>query len=149
MCCSTAQHCWTRTTSTHPHSREYTYVQLFAMHHFWGGRASLKSSCINFRSELSTIATLMFVVLHVLLNNFALLNPVQSYHLHTHQYTICIILQCTAFKDVENPWKVYDTFNGSRHCLLKSCQMKIKMLNNLHVNKYTTFFAVHITNPLL
>ena len=83
MCCSTAWHCWTLTTSTHPHSREYTEVQPFVMHRFWGGRASLKSLCINFRSELSTIATLMFAVLHVLLNNFSLLYDVQSYHLHT------------------------------------------------------------------
>ena len=83
MCCSTAWHCWTLTTSTHPHSREYTEVQPFVMHRFWGGRASLKSLCINFRSELSTIATLMFAVLHVLLNNFSLLYDIQSYHLHT------------------------------------------------------------------
>ena len=43
-----------------------------------------KILCINFGGELSTLATLMFVVL---LNNFALLNPVQSYHLHARQYT--------------------------------------------------------------
>ena len=84
MCCSTVRHCWTLTTSTLPHSCEYTDVQPFAMHHFQEGKASLKSLCINFTSELSTIATLMFVVL---LNSFALLNPVQSYHLHTRQYT--------------------------------------------------------------
>ena len=41
MWCSTAQHCWTLTTSTHPHSCEYTDVQPFAMHCFRGGRASL------------------------------------------------------------------------------------------------------------
>ena len=41
----------------------------------------------NFGGELSTIATLMFAVLHVLLNSFALLNPIQSYHLHACQYT--------------------------------------------------------------
>ena len=47
----------------------------------------MKSVCINFEGEVSTIATLMFVVLDVLLNNFALLNPVQLYHLHARQYT--------------------------------------------------------------
>ena len=41
MWCSIAQHCWTLTASPHPHSREYTDVQPFAMHHFWGGRVSL------------------------------------------------------------------------------------------------------------
>ena len=69
MCCSTAWHCWALTRGTHPHSREYTDMQPFVMHHFQGCRASLESLCINFRGELSTIATLMFTVLHVLLNN--------------------------------------------------------------------------------
>ena len=39
------------------------------MHRFQGCKASLKSLCINFGGELSTIATLMFAVLHVLLND--------------------------------------------------------------------------------
>ena len=52
----------------------------------WIHRPSLKSLCINFGGELSTIAILMFAVLHVLLNSFALLNHVQSYHLHARQY---------------------------------------------------------------
>ena len=68
------------TTRTHPHSREYTDVQPFVMHHFRRGRASLNWLCINFGGELSTVATLMFIVLHVLLNSFALFNPVQSIH---------------------------------------------------------------------
>ena len=68
------------TTSTHP--CEYIDVQPFALHHFRGGRASLNWLCINFGGELSTIATLMFIVLHVLLNSFTLLNLVQLYHLH-------------------------------------------------------------------
>ena len=55
----------------------------------------------NFEGDLSTIATLMFAVLHVLLNS------------SSHEYT-------------EHPWKVYDIFNGAQHCLLKSCQMKHK-----------------------
>ena len=41
----------------------------------------------NFGGELSTVATLMFVVLHMLLNSFTLLNPIQSYHLHACEYT--------------------------------------------------------------
>ena len=84
---SIARYCWTLTTSTHPHSHEYTDEQPFTMHHFRGGKASLKSLCINFGGELSTIATLMFAVLPVLLNSFALLNPVHLYHLHAYQYT--------------------------------------------------------------
>ena len=48
----------------------------------WKHRASLQNLCINFGGELPIIATLMFAVLHVLLNSFALLNLVQSYHLH-------------------------------------------------------------------
>ena len=77
---STSRHYWTLTTCTHPHSREYIDVQPFAMHHFRRGRAFLNWLCINFGGELSTVATLMFVVLHVLLNSFALFNPVQSIH---------------------------------------------------------------------
>ena len=53
----------------------------------WKHSASLQSLRINFGGELSTISTLMFAMLHVLLNSFALLNPVQSYHLHACQYT--------------------------------------------------------------
>lgn len=41
MSCSTTRYYWTLTTSTLPHSREYTDVQPFAMHRFRGGRASL------------------------------------------------------------------------------------------------------------
>ena len=92
----------------------------------WKHRASLQSLCINFGGESSTIATLMFAMLHVLLNSFALLNPVWSYHLHACQYTDMHLLQCTVFKDAEHPWKVYDTFNIARHYLVKSCQMKYR-----------------------
>ena len=59
-------------------------MQPFAMHHFQGCKATLKTLCINFGGELSTIATLMFTVL---LNSSALLNLIQSYHPHSHQYT--------------------------------------------------------------
>ena len=69
MCYSTARHCWALTRSTNPHSREYTDMQPFEMHRFQGCKASLESLCINFGGELSTITTLMFVVLHVLLND--------------------------------------------------------------------------------
>ena len=69
MCCLTARHCWALTRSTHPHSREYTNMKPFVMHRSQGCRASLESLCINVRGELSTIATLMFAVLHVLLND--------------------------------------------------------------------------------
>ena len=48
MWCSIAQHCWTLTTSPHPHSREYTDVQPFSMRRFWGGRASLNWFIIIF-----------------------------------------------------------------------------------------------------
>ena len=78
----------------------------------------------NFGGELSIVATLMFAVLHVLLNSFALLT-LSSHITYTHVNTkICILLQCTVFKDAEHSWKVYDTFNTARHCLVKSCQMK-------------------------
>ena len=69
MCYSTARHCWALTRSTHPHSRVYTDMQPFVMHRFQGCRASLESLCINFGGELSTIVTLMFAMLHVLLND--------------------------------------------------------------------------------
>ena len=44
-------------------------MQPFVMHRFQGCKASLESLCINFGGELSTIATLMFAMLYVLLNN--------------------------------------------------------------------------------
>ena len=49
------------------------------MHHFQGCRASLKSLCLNFGGELSTIATLMFVMLHMLFKSSALLSLDQKY----------------------------------------------------------------------
>ena len=73
--------------SYHLHACQYTDMHPFAMHRFQGGKASLNWLCINFGGELSTVATLIFAVLHVLLNSFALLNPIQSYHLHARQYT--------------------------------------------------------------
>ena len=48
---------------------EYTDMQPFVMHHFQGCKASLESLCINFGGELSTITTLLFAMLYVLLNN--------------------------------------------------------------------------------
>ena len=87
MCCSTARHCWALTRSTDPHSREYTDMQPFVMHSFQGCKASLESLCINFGGELSTIATLMFAVLHVLLNDL-----VRSLIFHW-VYTILFIQQ--------------------------------------------------------
>ena len=58
--------------SYHLCSREYTDMQPFAMHYFQNCKQ-------NFGGKLSTIATLMFVVLHVMLNNSALLNPDHKY----------------------------------------------------------------------
>jgi len=40
----------------------------------------------NFRDELSIVATLMFAILHVLLNGSALFHPVKSYHSHLYEY---------------------------------------------------------------
>ena len=112
--------------SYHPCSHEYTDMQSFAMLYdsmMWRIPQNCKQ---NFGGDLSTIATLMFAVLHVLLNNSSreytaslknlcinfgselstiarlMFTVLQSYHLHAHQYTICIILQCTAFKDAEH-----------------------------------------------
>ena len=94
MCCSTARHCWALTRSTDPHSREYTDMQPFVMHSFQGCKASLESLCINFGGELSTIATLMFAVLHVLLNNL-----VRSLIFHW-VYTILFIQQFRIFQQI-------------------------------------------------
>ena len=80
--------------STHPHSREYTDMQPFVMHHFQGCRTSLESLCINFGGELSTIATLMFAVLHVLLNDL-----VRSLIFHW-VYTILFIQQFWNFHQI-------------------------------------------------
>ena len=41
----------------------------------WKHKASFQSLCINFRGELSTIATLMFAMLHVLLNSLCTVEP--------------------------------------------------------------------------
>ena len=94
----------------------------------WKHRASLQSLCINFGGESSTIATLMIAVLHVLLYSIASHCWILSSHItYTHVNTqICILLQCTIFKNAEHPWKVYNTFNTAQHCLIKSCQMKNK-----------------------
>ena len=93
MCCSTARHYWALTRSNHPHSHEYTDMQPFVMQHFQGCRASLESLCINFGGELSTIATLMFAVLHMLLNSSTLFSHDQKYPstpMWIHKYvTLC------------------------------------------------------------
>ena len=94
MCCLTARHSWALPRSTHPHSREYTNMQPLIMHCFQGCKASLESSCINFGGELSTIATLMFAVLHVLLNDL-----VRSLIFHW-VYTILFIQQFWNFHQI-------------------------------------------------
>ena len=94
ICCSTARHCWALTRSTHPHLREYTNMQPFVMHRFQRCRASLEILCINFRGEQSTIATLMFTVLHVLLNDL-----VRSLIFHW-VYTILFIQQFWNFHQI-------------------------------------------------
>ena len=94
MCYLTTQHYWPLTRNTHPHLREYTDMEPFVMHHFQGCGASLESLCINFGGELSTIATLMFVVLHVLLNDL-----VRSLIFHW-VYTILFIQQFWKFHQI-------------------------------------------------
>ena len=66
----------------------------FVMHNFQGCRASLESLCNNFGGELSTIATLMFVVLHVLFNDL-----VRSLIFHW-VYTILFILRFQIFQQI-------------------------------------------------
>ena len=95
MCCSIARHHWALTKSTHPHSCEYTDMPPFVMHHFQGCRASLESLCINFGGELSTIATLMFTVLHVLLNDLV------HYLIFHWVYTILFIQQFWNFHQIK------------------------------------------------
>ena len=90
---SSSQVRWSTGMVNSLHVNKYETLALLNLNHkypstlTWKHWASLQSLCINFGGESSTIATLMFAVLHVLLNSFALLNPVQSYHLHARQYT--------------------------------------------------------------
>ena len=64
------------------------------MHRFQGCRASLESLCINFGGEQSTIATLMFAVLHVLLNDLV------RYLIFHWVYTILFIQQFWNFHQI-------------------------------------------------
>ena len=72
--------------SYHPRSREYIDMQTFCDALFSRMQRIPQKFKQNFGGELSIIATLMFAVLHMLLNSSTLLNPIQSYHPHSHQY---------------------------------------------------------------
>ena len=151
------------------------------MHYFQGCKGPLKSVSKILGVRCPSLLHLIDVVLHVILNISALLNPDHMYpspltwihrcatlcnapfskrqnipELVMHQFwgwvvhrcytdvrsatcaaqqlrtvqpcpvntQICLLLQCTIFKDAKHGWKVYDTFNTAHHCLIKSCQMK-------------------------
>ena len=125
MWCSTSRYCWTLTTRTHPHSREYTDVQPFAMHRFWRGRASLNWLCINFGGELSTVTTLMFIVLHVLPNSFALFNPVQS----IHRYAFFCNAPFSRMQSIPGKFMIHLTQLGT--VLSSHVRWSTRMLNSL------------------
>ena len=63
----------------------------------------------NFEDELSIVATLMFAILHVLLNNSALLKHVQSYHPYSCQYIDMQPFEMHCFQEcrrsLESLWK--------------------------------------------
>ena len=128
MCCSTARHCWALTRSTHPHSREYTYMQPFVMHRFQGCKASLESLCINFGGELSTIATLMFAVLHVLLNDL-----VRSLIFHW-VYKILFIQQFWNFHQIRMISTLVHSFKLNFHNFVHLTTSNLEInLDNLYI----------------
>ena len=86
-----------------PFSKRQSILKL-VMHQFWGWAVH----CYYTDVRSATCATQQ-------------LRTVQPCPVNTQ---ICLLLQCTIFKDAEHGWKVYNTFNTTQHCLIKSCQMK-------------------------
>ena len=128
MCCSTARYYWALTRSTHPHSHEYTNMQPFVMHRFQGCRASLESFFINFGGELSTIATLMFAVLHVLLNDL-----VRSLIFHW-VYTILFIQQFWNFHQIKMISTLVNSFKLNFHNFVHLTTSNLETnLDNLYI----------------
>ena len=79
LCCSTTLHCFTLSShiiNTHVNIRICYLLQCT----FLKDAKVLEKIMKFFWDELSIVATLMFAVLHVLLNSLALFHPVQSYH---------------------------------------------------------------------
>ena len=75
MCCSTDQHCWTLFShSIHVHVNTQICNALFSRM-----QRTPQKCKQNFGGEFSTIAILMFAVLHVMLNSSALLIPDHKY----------------------------------------------------------------------
>ena len=112
--------------SYHPCSHEYIDMQPFAMHYFQWCRGFFKSlskilgvSCPSLLHWCSQFCMCCSTTSHY----YVMSSHITYTHINTQ---ICIILQCTIFKDAKHPWKVYDTFNIARHCLVNSCQMKHK-----------------------
>ena len=103
MCCSTARHCWTLFSHI-IHARMNTQICNLVQ-------------CIVFNDvEDPTIATLMFIVLHVLLNS------------SSREYT-------------EHPWKVYASILGvSCPPLLGWCSQCYSHITYTHINtQYASF----------
>ena len=83
-----------------PFSKRQSIPEL-VMHQFWGWAVH----CCYTDVRSATCAAQQF-------------RTVQPYPVNTQ---ICLLLQCTVFKDAEHGWKVYDTFNTTQHYLVKSC----------------------------
>ena len=143
MCCLIAWHCGTLTISTHPHLHEYTDVQPFAMHHFWRGRASLKSLCINFRGELSTISTCAAQQLRTV-EPCPVISPTRT---SIHRYASFCNALFSRMQSILEKFMIHLTQLSTVSS--SYVRWSTGMLNSLHVNKYATSFVVHITSPLL
>ena len=130
------QHCWTLTTSTHPHSREYT-------EHPWEVYASvLGVSCPSLLHWCSQCCMCCSTASHC----WTLSSHITYMHINT-QYALFCNTPLSRMQSIPEKFMIHLTELGTVSS--SHVRWSIRMLNSVHVNKYTTSFAVHITNPLL
>ena len=154
MCCSTNQHCWTLFShSIHAHVNTQICNALFSRM-----QRTPQKCKQNFGSELSTIAILMFAVLHVMLNSSALLIPDHKYPSPLTWIHRCTTLCNAPFSRRQSiPKLVHYNFGGKLstvatlmfvmlHMLLNSFTLlKLVQSYHLHARQYTNMppFAMH------
>ena len=101
----------------------------------WKHKASFQSLCINFRGELSTIAALMFAVLHVLLNSLCTVKSclvISPKRMSIHRYASLCNAPFSRMQSILEKCMIHltqlSTISSSH------VRWSARVLNGLHVN---------------
>ena len=106
----------------------------------WKHRASLQSLCITFGGELSTIATLIFAVLHVLLNGLCTVEPclvISPKHTSIHRYASLYKAPFSRMQSISEKCMIHLTQLGT--VSLSHVKWSTRVGNSLHMNPVQSY----------